>query len=655
MPSTGSRTQQISRVPYLPGLDGLRALAVIAVIVYHANPSWLPGGFLGVEVFFVISGYLITLLLVAEHERDDSVDLRAFWARRARRLLPALFVMMALLVVWSAFFERDALGALRGDVIAGALYGSNWFQVWIGAGYTAVNDFAPLRHLWSLAVEEQFYVIWPVVMLIVLRAGRQRLPRVAMWFAGIAFAIAVAVALLMPSGPIGTCVETPNSFWTIGDRCISKVDLLYLSTPTRATGLLLGAALALVWRPFALLRGPMRKKGPLLDPLALIGLLGLMFLAWNSKILKLKGEEGLHADPLLFRGGLFLTGLLTLLLISAVAHQKAFSGRFLGMTALRVIGERSYGLYLFHWPVFQALRHEAGIALQLHEFIGAMAVTVVITEISYRYVELPIRERRFRESMQSLLRSGPGALRRRGAFGVLSATIVAVPAFSVVSLASAELKPNLVQATLDEAEGVVIDVLDEVTAVTSSTSVPSTTTAPASNTSVAPEASTTTSTTTTVPPPLYEVFALGDSVMKGAAPVLAERGIVVDAEESRQGKLAAEIFVQLRDLGVRMNVAVVHVGTNGPMSNETLDLMMSALQEVPRVIVLTGRGNRDWIDPNNFRIRSLPERYPNVVVLDWQLVSELCSGKCFAGDGIHLDRDGRTFYADQISLALASD
>ncbi|MGA1245396.1 MAG: acyltransferase family protein, partial [Ilumatobacteraceae bacterium] len=627
----------------------------IAVIVYHANPSWLPGGFLGVEVFFVISGYLITLLLVAEHERDDSVDLRAFWARRARRLLPALFVMMALLVVWSAFFERDALGALRGDVIAGALYGSNWFQVWIGAGYTAVNDFAPLRHLWSLAVEEQFYVIWPVVMLIVLRAGRQRLPRVAMWFAGIAFAIAVAVALLMPSGPIGTCVETPNSFWTIGDRCISKVDLLYLSTPTRATGLLLGAALALVWRPFALLRGPMRKKGPLLDPLALIGLLGLMFLAWNSKILKLKGEEGLHADPLLFRGGLFLTGLLTLLLISAVAHQKAFSGRILGTTALRVIGERSYGLYLFHWPVFQALRHEAGIALQLHEFIGAMAVTVVITEISYRYVELPIRERRFRESMQSLLRSGPGALRRRGAFGVLSATIVAVPAFSVVSLASAELKPNLVQATLDEAEGVVIDVLDEVTAVTSSTSVPSTTTAPASNTSVAPEASTTTSTTTTVPPPLYEVFALGDSVMKGAAPVLAERGIVVDAEESRQGKLAAEIFVQLRDLGVRMNVAVVHVGTNGPMSNETLDLMMSALQEVPRVIVLTGRGNRDWIDPNNFRIRSLPERYPNVVVLDWQLVSELCSGKCFAGDGIHLDRDGRTFYADQISLALASD
>lgn len=659
MPTSGSRSQQISRVPYLPGLDGLRALAVIAVIVYHGNSEWLPGGFLGVEVFFVISGYLITLLLVAEHERHDSVSLRDFWARRARRLLPALVTMMGLLVVWSAFFERDALGALRGDVVAGALYGSNWFQVWIGAGYTAVNDFAPLRHLWSLAVEEQFYVVWPVVMLVVLRAGRDRLPRVAMWFTGVAFAIAVAVAFLMPTGPIGTCVETPDAYWSMGERCISKVDALYLSTPTRATGLLLGAALALVWRPFALLRGPMRNKGPLLDPLAVVGLLGLGWLAWNTKIVKLKGEEGLHADPLLFRGGLFLTGLLTLLVIAAVAHQRALSGRVLGNPVLRVIGERSYGLYLYHWPVFQALRHEAGVPLEVHEFVGAMLVTIALTEISYRYVELPIRERRFRESMGGLLRSGPGALRRRGTFGLLTATIIAVPSFSVVSLAAAELKPNLVQASLDEADGVVIDVLGQVTAV--ATTIPPTTpsTSPGASPSTSPGNTTDppvveTTTTTVFVPPFYQVFALGDSVMKGAATVLSARGIAVDAEESRQGKLAAEIFVQLRQLGVGMNSAVVHVGTNGPMSTETLDLMMTALEDVPLVVVLTGRGNRPWIDPNNVKIRALPERYPNVTVLDWQLVSELCSGKCFAGDGIHLDRDGRIFYADQIDKALAA-
>ena len=162
----------ISRVPYLPGLDGMRALAVVAVMVYHANSDWLPGGFLGVEMFFVISGYLITLLLISERERTYRISLRQFWMRRARRLLPALFTMMAIVVAWTAVFKTEALGQLRGDVIAGIFYVSNYYQIWVGQGYTAAGDFAPLRHLWSLAVEEQFYLVWPVVMVVLLgRAG----------------------------------------------------------------------------------------------------------------------------------------------------------------------------------------------------------------------------------------------------------------------------------------------------------------------------------------------------------------------------------------------------------------------------------------------------------------------------------------------------
>ncbi|WP_040496741.1 acyltransferase family protein, partial [Ilumatobacter nonamiensis] len=128
---------------------------VIAVMVYHANSSWLPGGFLGVEMFFVISGYLITLLIIAERERSYRVSLTDFWKRRARRLLPALYLMMLLVVVYTAIFQTEALGQLRGDVIAGLFYVSNWYQLFVGLGYTAAFDFAPLRHLWSLAVEEQ--------------------------------------------------------------------------------------------------------------------------------------------------------------------------------------------------------------------------------------------------------------------------------------------------------------------------------------------------------------------------------------------------------------------------------------------------------------------------------------------------------------------
>jgi len=636
-----SRSQQISRVPYLPGLDGLRALAVLAVIVYHANPDWLPGGFLGVEVFFVISGYLITLLLVAEEERTGAISLRDFWARRARRLLPALFTMMVLLIMWTSIRERDSLGALRGDVVAGALYGSNWFQVWVGAGYTAVNDFAPLRHLWSLAVEEQFYVLWPVIMLVILRLGRDRLPRVAMWFLGIATATAGLVALLMPTGRIGeSCVSTPNAYWTIGERCISKIDLLYLSTPTRATGLLLGAALAIVWRPYALLRGPMKRKGPMMDPVAVIGLILLGFLIYKVHIVHLIGEDGLHADPWLFRGGLFLTGIATLMVISAVAHQKAFTGRLLGNVVFRTIGERSYGLYLYHWPVFQALRHETGIALKPHEFIAAMLVTVVITEISYRYVELPIRERRLKESIRALLRSGPGELRRRSSFGVIISCSIALPVFATFSLVTADYKANDVQASLDAGQDSVTDVIGALTSSTTSPTTPSS--APESNSSP----------TTSYVPPHYDVFALGDSVMKGAAPALADLGIVVDAVQDRQGKMGADIFVQLKELGVTMDAAVVHLGTNGPMSQETLDTMMQALREVPRVVVLTSKAYRDWTDSNNEKIRALPATYPNVTVLDWQLVATLCSGDCLTADGIHLEREGIDYYAQEIWKAL---
>jgi peptidoglycan/LPS O-acetylase OafA/YrhL len=551
--------------------------------------------------------------------------------------------MMVLLIMWTSIRERDSLGALRGDVVAGALYGSNWFQVWVGAGYTAVNDFAPLRHLWSLAVEEQFYVLWPVIMMVILRLGRDRLPRVAMWFLGIATAIAGLVALLMPTGRIGeSCASTPNAYWTIGERCISKIDLLYLSTPTRATGLLLGAALAIVWRPYALLRGPMKRKGPMMDPVAIIGLILLGFLIYKVHIVHLIGEDGLHADPWLFRGGLFLTGIATLMVISAVAHQKAFTGRVLGNVVLRTIGERSYGLYLYHWPVFQALRHETGIALKPHEFIAAMLVTAVITEISYRYVELPIRERRLKESIQALLRSGPGELRRRISFGVIISCSIAFPVFAASSLVTADYKANDVQASLDVGQDSVTDVIGALTSSTTSATTPSS----------APESTNSPTTTTTYVPPHYDVFALGDSVMKGAAPALADLGVVVDAVQDRQGKMGADIFVQLKVLGVTMDATVVHLGTNGPMSQETLDTMMQALSDVPRVVVLTIKANRGWTDSNNEKIRALPATYSNVTVLDWQLLATLCSGDCLTADGIHLEREGSDYYVQEIWKAL---
>jgi peptidoglycan/LPS O-acetylase OafA/YrhL len=659
----------VSSVPYLPGLDGVRALAVVAVMVYHANSSWLPGGFLGVEVFFVISGYLITLLLVAEQERSGRVDLGRFWIRRARRLLPALFVMMFLVVVYTALFRSDALGQLRGDVIAGLAYVSNWYQIWVGAGYTASGDFAPLRHLWSLAVEEQFYLVWPLVMAALLKMGPRRVARAATWMLAGALAITAAMAVMVPTGRLGACDVTPEAYWTIGERCISKVDTLYLSTITRAGGLLLGAAFALVWRPVAIMRSPLRRRGAVLDLFALLSLVGLGFLVWRVHLVTPDG-----ADLFLFRGGFLVVGVATIFVIAAVTHRKALAGPALGNPVFLWIGTRSYGLYLYHWPIYQMIRKVAGNPLSLTEFVLAMVATAAITEVSYRYVETPIRKGTLGAWWQGLRRSRDPLPRQLVVGG--GAIMVVLGLFAGVSLATAPVRQNEIAEALDQAEdattgldellgsgggdgtgdgtgseqpgdgGVVTD-SSVAGATTPGTVAPGDSVAPGEST-VPPTTAAPTTTTTTLPPEPIPFLALGDSVMKGAAPVLTEAGMVVNAEESRQMVDMVPVVQQLQAEGRFGTAVVVHLGTNGPIGTDTLNAFMDALSGVPNVIVLTVKADRGWTAGNNEKIRALAGQRPNVIVLDWEANAAGCPGNCFYNDGIHLRADGQRFYAQLI-------
>src|SRR5918992_2342578 len=227
------RTTGVIGLPYAPGLDGLRALAVIAVLLYHAELSWLPGGFLGVEVFFVISGYLITALLLTEWWQHGRVDLKRFWIRRARRLLPALYLLLAVTLAYAVLFLPGEVAGLRGDVIAALGYVTNWYLVLGNESYfEAIGRPSLLKHLWSLAVEEQFYLLWPPVLALGLGVGatRWRERRVLL----VALAGAAASALLM------ALLYRP------------EVDpsRIYFGTDTRATGLLIGAALAFAWTPW---------------------------------------------------------------------------------------------------------------------------------------------------------------------------------------------------------------------------------------------------------------------------------------------------------------------------------------------------------------------------------------------------------------------
>jgi peptidoglycan/LPS O-acetylase OafA/YrhL len=443
----------LSSVPYLPGIDGMRALAVVAVMVYHANHEWLPGGFLGVEVFFVISGYLITLLLVGEHERTGRISLRHFWARRARRLLPALFFMLLLVITYTWIWEREELARLRGDVLAGLGYVSNWYQVWVGQGYTAASAFVPLRHLWSLAVEEQFYLFWPIVMALLIRVrGQRRLPNLSRWLLIVAVAITVAVALLFQPGRelAADGSQVPDQFWHVGDRAVSRTDALYLSTITRSTGLLIGAAFALIWRPRAVMRGPLRNKGLILDVLAVIGLASLAALVWSIHLVTPDG-----ADPMLFRGGFIAVGFATVFVMAAVTHGATWSGPILGNRLLNWIGTRSYGLYLYHWPIYQAIRKAAGNPLSIREFVVAMAITVVITEFSYRVIEMPIRRRQMPAWLERVRHRRAPIRRAIVAYGAVAC--LALFGFAGANMATAELQQSDQELAQQQGEEVVVD------------------------------------------------------------------------------------------------------------------------------------------------------------------------------------------------------
>jgi peptidoglycan/LPS O-acetylase OafA/YrhL len=340
---------------YLPGLDGLRALAVIAVLIYHGRASWLPGGFLGVEVFFVISGFIITRSLLNEWQDRGRIALGAFWLRRARRLLPAVFVVIAATLTYALAFQPDAVAKLRVDALFALLYVTNWHLIIDGQSY--FESFARpsmLRHLWSLAVEEQFYLIWPLILF----AGLPTLRRwgvLALILGGVA-ASAIGMALLYDSS---------------GD-----VTRIYYGTDTRAAALLAGAALAFVAGGRGSANGFVKRWGlALLGAASLTGLLAAAF--WLN-----------DGQTWLYRWGFLAVSLTTCVTILAATRTNAFS-RLLGVLPLRWVGLRSYGIYLWHWPIYMLIWPDQPTVLQ---FLGLTAAVLVVSALSYALIEMPVRQ-----------------------------------------------------------------------------------------------------------------------------------------------------------------------------------------------------------------------------------------------------------------------
>ncbi len=351
---------------YEASLDGIRAVSVMAVICYHAGFSWMHGGFFGVEVFFVVSGYLITSLLIAERRQTGRISLRGFWHRRWRRLLPALFTMLIAVSLWAVFWgSPEQQVQLRRDLPWGVFYAANWGQI---VGH--VPYFAPspplLRHLWSLAVEEQWYLVWPLVF-VAITARRHRPERVARGLAVVSLAIMAGTALTA----------------TVADLTTKTTNFLYLSTLTRSTGLLLGAALAFVWQPWR--HAGAANSAPDARARSRLDLVGLA----AGALIVMAFLVGSVVHSVTYQVVLPLVTVASTVLVAVAVHPWATASRaVLSARPLVAVGRRSYGLYLWSWPISRICGAVHG---SVGRFVGAMMLTAIVNEACYRWIESPAR------------------------------------------------------------------------------------------------------------------------------------------------------------------------------------------------------------------------------------------------------------------------
>ncbi|HEX8008490.1 MAG TPA: acyltransferase family protein, partial [Trebonia sp.] len=364
---------------YLPGLDGMRALAVIVVVAYHLQLGWAQGGLLGVAIFFTLSGYLITDILLGQWDKRGSLRLADFWAGRARRLLPALIVMLIAVAVWMTAANSAQLPGLRGDVVAAALYVSNWWYIGEHASYYArFAPPAPLDHLWSLAVEEQFYLIWPWLLLAGLLLVRRR--RAAPGRAPGAPLLPGRARLVLAAAAL---VTAGASAWAMAAFYQPGLDptRVYEGTDTRAFGLLAGAALAMVW-PTGRIRPP-AAAARALDIAGVAALITVALMVWRTN----------QYSGFLFRGGLVLLSAATALVVAAAATPGSVLGRALGWLPLRWLGVRSYGIYLWHYPLIVLTAPPLG-GISPVRAVAVAAGTVIAAAASWKFVEEPIRRGR---------------------------------------------------------------------------------------------------------------------------------------------------------------------------------------------------------------------------------------------------------------------
>lgn len=588
---------QDNRLPYMPGIDALRAIAVLAVFFYHSSVSWMPGGFLGVDVFFVISGYLITSLLLSEYRRAGHLRVAKFWLGRARRLLPAVGVFIALTMVVAAIVEPDRIDSLRGDAIASLLYFVNWHFIFAHQSYFEQFQTPSLfRHLWSLSVEEQFYLFWPLLFAAGMSLfGRKRL--IVGVIAGALASVALAWLLFHPG---------------------QDASRVYYGTDTHAVGLLAGVALALLWSPSGLRRGPSgRWSGPLLDGAGVLALAYILFSFWQVH----------DYDLSLYHGGYLALAIITAILIAVLAHPAARLGGLLARRPALWLGLRSYSFYLWHWPVL-VLTPVIGIAISKGVLIPAQLIlTLCLADLSYRFVELPFHGKSKPAALpENWLRYGRPAL-----FVAVPAVVLVIGWSGIVGAGHGVGPPGPAAASTAE--------FAQVKAKAARRGAPATELGGFATQAQAPR-----------------IVAFGDSVMVGAKEQLSARlgsGFSMNAKVGRQVEEVIALARQLKAARQRPAALILQIGNNGPLYSEEMEALRAATSEAGHIFLVNDHAPVSWIGESNEKLSQAASEWRRTSLIDWNAVAKSRGGLTW--DGIHLTPAGARLYARLIAGAVRGE
>jgi peptidoglycan/LPS O-acetylase OafA/YrhL len=544
-------------IQYIPAIDGLRALAVIAVMLYHLGFTWIPGGFLGVDLFFVISGYVITRLLLDSIEQSGGLDLRGFYLARARRLLPALIFTVTTTTIAIGIWAPDTIKRLLTDMPFALTGTMNWWLVARHQDYFESIGRPPLlQHTWSLAVEAQFYLLWPLILFFILkRLGKKRIP-----IAALVIAAASGVALLL----VSFSLDASNA---------SKVSHVYFGTDTHSIGLFLGAALAVSWIPQNFTTQVSKKAQDFIDGIGVVGFIGIIatFLLIDE------------TKPTLYKIAFPLAGLFGASIIMSVVHPASRFAPILQNPIFVWIGQRSYAMYLWHWIIFQVTRPSVDLAGQMWA-LYALRILIVfaLADISLRFVEQPIRRGALKLWIKGLkYRTKRERTQQTRAFAAVFFVVLALAA--VVSVRAVSIG-NEQRAAIEKAL-----------------------TAPEVSIST-PEADGLWVTGDSV-------------ILGIRASLDAQKPIsVMNARIGRQAPELLEVM-QSDKAQVSNSPVVFNLGNNGVLNRDDVQAIFELVKDQPQVIVVNTAVSRPWRDANNSLVAEVAQQYSTVTLIDWNSIS----------------------------------